>query len=583
MSAGKHNANLPKYNWIVREQDATGAEKRAESFAVELGITRLLARLLLARGIDTAEKAKIYLNPGVGGIFPPEAIPNLEKARDRILRAVEQKEPVMVHGDYDVDGISGAVILHSMLKELGCPSKIFLPKRSFHGFGLAREAVEKASGNGTKLIVTVDCGIGSHESVKLAREAGLDVIVTDHHAVPEVLPDATIVVHPDLDGGYPGGSIAGAMVGYKLAISLMEASGRDTEAFQKKFLPMAAMATIADVCPLTEENRSIVTMGLGGIPRSELPGLRILWEGTRRSGSTEPICARDIAFGMAPVMNAAGRMGDPYPAARLLMAADEETAWKYFRTLDRLNNERKRIQLETCRRLGGLPEVAWKGPESGILVLVDQDCLPGLAGLAAVRLAEETGRPTCILAPCEDESGPLYRGSMRTSGGENLLELMEPARGHTENMGGHAGAMGVTVRPEGLDEFLGVCRELEWSPKSRELVVDFILEAAPEDVARVKELDATRPWGEGNPQPVFVWRDITIKGTRAVGKTREHVQVTLQGTDGNITKGIGFSMARYFEDGNIAGSRGRAAGRFILNNWQGRTSVEFQLEDIDLY
>jgi single-stranded-DNA-specific exonuclease len=332
---------------------------------------------------------------------------------------------------------------------------------------------------------------------------------------------------------------------------------------------------------LTSENRALVSLGLPGIPSSVIPGLKILYEGTRRQDNTEPVSARDVAFGMAPTVNAAGRLGDPYVAARLLMAKDDDTAWRFFRSLDRMNKERRKIQNAITDRLMQLPEVAWSDTDAGVLVLVDPDCIPGLAGLAAVRLAESTGRPSMVLAPGKDDTGPLYRGSMRTFGGENLLELMEPARELTESQGGHSGALGVTVRPENLDDFLEVSRSVKWTPAPGRLEVDFAIGDVPSDPGRIRELDATRPWGAGNPQPSFIWEPVTIESTRAVGRQSDHLQVSLQSENGSIMKGIGFSMARYFDGFDAHGQHARTAGQFILNSWRGKTSVEFQLSDIE--
>jgi single-stranded-DNA-specific exonuclease len=566
---------------VLRETDPLSPEPRWKALAQALGCHPLLARVLVARGIETPEEARAFLNPSEADLLPPEAVPGLARARDRLSAAVANREPVLIHGDYDADGIIGTVILHSTLKELGCPSRIFLPERSLHGYGLASQAVKKAVAAGIRLMVSVDCGISSHETIAEARDAGIEVIVTDHHAMPEHLPSDAILVHPDLEGKYPDGDIAGAAVAYKLSLSLLAARGGDVEAARESYLPLVALATVADVCPLTGENRAIVGSGLKGIPTSRVPGLRTLWLGTRREGESGPVTARDAAFGLAPVLNAAGRMGDPFPAARLLLAGDEDTAWKHLRVLLQTNRERKKAQAETLRRLRSRPEVAWGSESKGILVLVDECCAPGLAGLAAARLAEETGRPTCVLAPCEDETGLIYRGSMRSAGAEDLLELMAPVDGISEHLGGHAGALGLTVRRERLGEFLKACEEIAWTPKPPELTLDFAVDRTPTDPEAVTALDATRPWGEGNPQPAFMWGPVRVKGTRAVGKGGEHVQVTLHSEDGAIIKGIGFSMSRYLDEESASGRMAQTAGHFLLNEWQGRSSVEFQLRDLD--
>ncbi len=577
MSSPRENRALPRYRWVVRETDPDSALKSSRDLADKLGCSPLLARILIARGFDTPDEARKYLSPDASGILPPEAIPGIEKARDRLIEAIRNREQVMVHGDYDVDGIVGAVILHSTLKELGCPSRIYLPKREAEGFGLSVDAIRKAKGAGISLIVSVDCGISSHEAVETAIGSGIEVIVTDHHALPDIMPPASILVHPDLGGDYPGGRIAGATVAYKLVLSILEKLKRNVSAAREKLLPLVALATVADVCPLTLENRSIVAMGIARMPRTEIPGLIALHKGTRRDALSDKIEVRDIAFGMAPCLNAAGRMGDPFPAAKLLLAKDMDTAWRCFRELKTLNTERKRIQEEVTTRLAPNLE---SEQEDRILVLADEKCLPGLAGLAAARLAERTGKPTCVLVPCRTVDPPVYRGSMRTSGGENLLDLMEPILAHVEKLGGHPGAIGLTVSPDRLHEFMDACRTIEWTPKPSELHLDLILDRPPGHPAEVTELDKTRPWGEGNPRPAFLWDHVSIRSTRIVGRTGDHLQLSMESSDGSEIKGIGFSMAEWC-DHLTTDTSARAAGHFIINDWSGTDAVEFQAADFD--
>jgi len=573
--------SLPKFDWVLRDKNPETSTVRANNLANELGIPNLLAHVLTARGITDKNDATSYLNPSDKQILEPGIIPGIEQAADRLIAAVKNRESVMVHGDYDVDGITGAVMLHDTLKKLGCQSRIFLPRRDFHGFGLSDVAVGKAIEGKIDLIVTVDCGISSAEAVKMARDAGIDVIVTDHHSIPEIRPSDSILVHPELNGDYPGGKLAGATVGFKLILMLLEKLGEDHLEAQQRLLPMVALATVADVVPLLKENRTLVSLGLPLIPQSEIPGLMVLWQGSQRNNETVPT-ARDIAFGMAPVINAAGRMGDPFPAAKLFLAPDIDKAWEFYRKLDRLNNERKRIMNTVTSRLMRLPEVAWTESEDSILALVDQNCIPGLAGLAASRITDQTGRPTLVLVPTEDSDGLLYRGSMRTSGDVDLLELMKPVNEHAEKIGGHKGALGLSVKPENLDNFLESAREIEFIHTPKALEIDFEIENSPTSPSDVTELDSTRPWGVGNPPPSFAWGPLKIENTRVVGKGQEHLQMVFQESSGSTTKGIGFFLAERLDGPESLGKEAHAAGHFILNKWQGKTSIEFQIEDLRL-
>jgi len=573
--------SLPKFDWVFRETEPERAGRVARSLSTEMGISKLLARVLVARGFDTKETARDFIKPSENQILHPDAIPGMGAAVDRLIQAVRGRESVMVHGDYDVDGISGAVMVHDTLKKLGCVSRIFLPRRDLHGFGLAQEAVKKAIDGKIGLIVTVDCGISSAESVKLARDAGIDVIVTDHHPIPEKIPGDCLIVHPELDGVYPGGKLVGAAVAYKLVLSLLEKLGEDFEEAKYRLLPMVAMATVADVVPLLGENRALVSIGLPLFSETKIPGLQVLWHGTRRNDAAYPT-ARDIAFGIAPLLNAAGRMGDPFPSAKLLLAPDTDTAWEYYRKLDRLNNERKRIMNTITGRLMRLPDVAWTASNNKILALVDQNCSPGLAGLAAARVAEQTGRPTIILVPTEDSDGLLYRGSMRTAQDVDLMNLVESAVPHADKIGGHRGALGISVKPEKLDDFINSAREISFEQAPRTLELDFRLEESPETSEEILGLDVTGPWGVGNPPPTFAFGPVRIGNTRAVGKQLEHIQVNFEERSGTVIKSIGFFLAGHLNGMDSVGKDADAAGQFVLNNWQGKSSIEFQIEDLHL-
>jgi single-stranded-DNA-specific exonuclease len=577
----KLNRGLPRFDWVIHTNENASAKKIATKIAASLGISEMLASVLVARGIDTVDDAKAFLNPLKERLLPPESIPGIEEARDRLLRAIASKETILVHGDYDADGIIGAVILHKTLKDLGCPSKIFLPERSVHGYGLAPQAIDIALKAGIKLIVTVDCGISSADIVQRAIDAGIEVLVTDHHPITDSFPKNSIIAHPNLDGAYPGGNIAGATVAFKLAQSLIAAMGDDVDSPIERWLPLIAIATVADVCSLTRENRVIVAQGIRTLTESKLPGLMVLAENVRSAGTGNgEITERDIAFSIAPILNAAGRLGDPLPAARLLLANDYDSPWKYYKSLQKSNIDRKKIQDEVWRRLQSRMETDEKD-NGGFLFMVDDRCPIGIAGLVASGAADKTGRPACVLVSGEDENGVLYRGSMRSSGGEDLLSLTEPLVEFCEKIGGHTGAIGLTVRPEKIERFLQAGRNIEFSAKSPTLEIDSLVSNAPSNVLEVRELELTRPWGQGNPQPLFAWSPLKIKGSRVVGKNAEHLQITLHDNSGEILKGIGFNLAPHFPQEGADGCKISAAGHFQVNEWQGRESVEFQIKDLE--
>jgi len=574
------SCGLPKYSWVIREKDAIGAEQRAWEIASKLGISQFLARTLVARGIDTVESAWEYLHPEEAELLPPESIPGLEKARDRLFAAVANGETVLIHGDYDADGICGAVILHQTLKQIGCSSKIFLPDREADGYGLAQKAIKKAEEAGIKLIITVDCGISSHETIALAREKGIEVVITDHHPIIEGIPRSEIVVHPELDGEYAGGKISGATVAFKLALSLLEGKGKETEKMEAEFLPMVAIATVADVCELTGENRNIVAKGLANFKGCATPALRVLAYGACRERGC--VTERDLAFGIGPILNAAGRMGSPVTAAKLLLADSEESAWKYFRMLEEANNKRVTKLKEAFQRLRGEDEILRAREEKRIAVIVDEEGITGIAGLAASKISEETGLAVCVLSPATDEKGAIYRGSVRAPEGVDLIKLMEPTSNVAEKLGGHTGAIGITVRAEKLPEFIELCRSIRVPVEGiPNLELDFKVAAPPRGIDELEELEKTKPWGRGNPQPAFMWGPVTVKGTKVVGRESSHLQMSLHDHKGTFLKGIAFNMASEAKWEEVIGRKVAVAGHFTIDEWEGLKSMEFRILDMD--
>lgn len=570
--------SLPRYQWVTA--DSTHELKHIASFSNKVGIPLLVGQVLYNRGITTADEARSFISPSHKDILPPESVPGLEEAANRLYAAGIARESVLVHGDYDADGIIGSAILHRTLKNLGCKSRVYLPERDVDGFGLSPKAIDSAIKAGIKLIVTVDCGISSHESIKKATDSGIEVIITDHHSLPNVLPKNVLLVHPDLDGEYAGGAICGAAVAYKLSLLLTKYARHDTDEFIRDWLPLVAIATVADVVPLLRENRIFVSEGLNLIPESKLPGMKVLWMGTRSEKTEAVVTARDIAFGIAPLLNAAGRMEGPLAASKLILASSLESAWKAFRHLQKLNTDRKKLQEALCSVLLSRHEIKYPGENPGILVVADESCTPGLAGIVSARLTEQTGRPACVLAPIKNGNGKIYRGSMRASGGENLLELMEPVERFTDAIGGHKGAIGLTVSEEKLDEFVSACSEIEWKFVPPELNIDLHLDSIPDTPDVVETLDKLGPWGAGNPQPVFSWGPVQVKGSRAVGKTGDHLQMELRDNSGTLVKSIGFSMTRLVPQEILNGGTTTVAGHLILNSWNGFTNVEFQLLDL---
>jgi len=511
----------------------------AEEMTVALGVHPLIARILLNRGIADPEGARKFLNPSLDDLLDPSALPDLEKAVPRILRAIHVEEPITVYGDYDADGVTSTAIIVRTLQELGARPwefTYYIPKRLEEGYGLSRGAVEKLHRAGTRVLITVDCGVTAVEEVALARQLGMEVIVLDHHEPPSVLPKAYALVNPKLAEGrdrLPPYCAAG--LAFQLSRALRRAAGVGGDPYD--LVDLAAVGTIADVVPLTGDNRVLAHAGLLRLSTSPVVGLEALKESAGLSGS---VTSREVSHILAPRLNASGRMGDANLACALLLTDDEEEA----KTLARRLEEQNRFRQEVTDRV--LEEAMEQVESQGLLaeraiVLASAGWHPGVIGIAASRLVERFHRPTILIAL----EGGVGRGSARSIPGLHLVEALSACRDLLLRFGGHALAAGLLVEegaiPAFKERFLQAARlslrEEDLIPK---LPVDAevrLRELTPELARQILHL---QPFGEGNPEPVFAARGAEVLVSRPVGE--ESLKLAL--TDGSAyVEAIGFGLA----------------------------------------
>lgn len=497
------------------------------------------ASLLVRRGIRTPEEAEAFLSPSYDAhLGDPLDILNMEKAARRIAQAIDSGERITVWSDYDCDGIPGGVVLHDFLKKAGANFDNYIPHRHLEGYGLNADGLEKLAKTGTTLVITVDSGIADVVEVARANELGIDVIITDHHLPQEVLPPAFAIIDPKQEGEtYPYRDFCGGGLAWKLVCAVLAVGFKNRESippgWEKWLLDMAALSTIADMVPLTGENRVIAKYGLLVMRKSPRIGFQKLCSAARVNQRF--ITEDDVGFMIAPRVNAASRMGNPRDAFELFTTTDESRAEALAKELERINRSRRSLgaaitrsaheKLETRKLDGDIPEV---------IALGDPDWRPGLLGLVANTLAEEYERPVFLWGR---EGGMTAKGSCRTGGNVSLVAIMQAAADVFEDFGGHAASGGFTVKEDQiftLEERL--CQALATlSPDERGAAAHLAdRELSGTDIL-AQELSRTEkfaPFGMENPKPAFLMRGAKLAGFAWFGKGEEHLRLSLVRDDG---------------------------------------------------
>ena len=493
----------------------------------------LLRSVVVRRGIQDGEAFRRFVAPSVGDLHDPISIHGMEHACERIARAVRDGETILIYGDYDVDGVTSIVLLQTVLRALGADAGFVVPHRLVDGYGLKLEVLERVlAERDVKLVITVDCGITSIEPVRRALDRGIDVIITDHHLPPGTLPDAAAVLNPKQPGcEYPFKELAGVGVAFKLCCELLRRAGKKLSV--DSLLKIAAIGTVADVAPLVGENRTIVALGLAGLADVRNTGLRALLKRLGLAG--RPLRAVDIGFKIGPRINAAGRLASANTAIELFAAADDESAWSLCAELDRLNAERQEIEQQV--REAALAQVrgraAGETSDDRVLILAGEGWHRGVLGLTAGRIAQRFHRPTLVMAI----DGEQCVGSGRSITTVNLHEQLEGVADLFTHFGGHEFACGFSLERRNLGE-LRTRLQRQFAALDEEL---FKREAEAEGSVTLGEIDAEflaahemlQPFGAGNPQPLFVVRNVAVVGTRNFAE--DCCEVTLEDATGRGT------------------------------------------------
>lgn len=526
------------FRWRLSEVD----EARVEALAAEVGVRVTTARILVARGLATAQAVGAFLTPRLADLRPPTGIADLARVLDRLTRAVEARQRIGVFGDYDVDGVTAAAVLTVGLRALGAEVTPWVAARH-SGYGLPPDTVDRFADEGVTLIVTADCGTSDVAALLRARERGVDVVVIDHHQVPtgERLAYGLINPHQPEDR-FPFKGLASCGVAFYLMASLRSRM-RATSFDPRELLDLVALGTIADLVPLVHENRILVTAGLRVLSARRRPGLRALAELAHLSD--EPVLsAEHVSFRLTPRLNAAGRLGDAQLALDLLLARDDAEATRLAAALDDVNRERQRIQELVWAEALAAAEATASAPA---IVVGGQGWHHGVVGIIAARLVDRFGKPSVVIG----FDGAVGRASARTTttGEVNLYEALAATAQHLVRYGGHAGAAGLTVELNKLDPFRAAfLAEVERrrgraaSEAGREIEVDAEIDLHEVDVAFTEELGRLAPYGTGNREPLFALRGLVTADTRVVGQG--HLQLSVTGGRAR-GEAIAFNMAEH--------------------------------------
>jgi single-stranded-DNA-specific exonuclease len=583
--------------WRLLPHDSAAVER----LSAAVGVGPIVAQLLLNRGMHHPSEARRFLDAALTGLHPPDLLPGVAEASDRILAAVRAGRRLCVYGDYDVDGVTGSAILLTGLKLMGAVVDLYVPHRLEEGYGLNAEALRQIVAAGASLLITVDCGIASLDEAAEAKRLGLELIVTDHHEFKDTLPDAAVLVHPRLPGtDYPFGYLSGSAVAFKLAWALAQracGSEKVTPRFRDYLLDsvaLAALGVVADVVPLHDENRILVRHGLHRLRQTTLPGLKALRAGAGLAEGA-PLRASDIGFKLAPRLNAAGRLGCARLVVDLLTTAREEQAVQLARYLEEQNSQRQTLERRMVVEAKKLIEEHDYGKDA-VLVLAHPGWHGGIIGIVAGRLADQYARPALMIAlPSEDARQSLADstngrhigvgvGSGRSIPGLALHQALQACGDLLLSHGGHAAAAGFRVLPENIDAFrIRLCEYTaahfpDGAPPPT-LVLDAEVPLSMLTTGLLADLDRLEPYGAENRRPLFLAGGLQIKGEpRKVGAGERHLsfRVSQQGT---TLKAIAWNMAERSEELMSAGGACCLAFTPRLNEWQGVRSVDLEVAD----
>ena len=545
--------------------------KNVEKIEDEYGISNLLAKILVNRNLTKNEDIDLFLKPTRHDFHNPYLMPDMALAVDRIIKAINNKEKILIYGDYDVDGITSITVVKNFLLERDANVTQYIPNRLNEGYGLNKDAIKKISEDGVNLIITVDCGISGIEEVDYANSLGLEVIVTDHHEVGEILPNAIAVVDAKRkDNTYPFRELAGVGVGFKLIQAIAQRLELEEKEYLK-YLDIVCIGTISDIVPLVDENRVIAKLGLKLVEVTKNVGLKALLE----ASGYKKVDSFTVSFGLAPRINACGRMGKEKEALNLFLTQDENEAKEIALKLNEYNKERQDIEKNIYE--DAVNKIEKSEINKQVLVLGSENWHHGVIGIVASKITDLYFKPSILICFEEDEG----KGSGRSVPGFDLHEALMNCNTYLEKFGGHSMAVGVTLKKENFEKFKEEFEKYAQNSNICDIIpiikIDEEITLEDINIKAVEELNMLEPFGEANKMPLFMYKNLKIHSIRTLSEGK-HIKLTLKDNNFYIDS-IGFNLGHFAEEYQI-GDKVDIVGSLEINRFNGRESVQINLKDI---
>ena len=555
-------------------------EDLVSSLKQEFKTSNIIAKVIANRGFESLETSKDFFKPSFDQLHDPFIMKNMDIAVDRIIKNIQDEIPILVFGDYDVDGTTGASLLFLGLKDLKAKVEFYIPDREKEGYGLSAGGIDHAQSIGANLLITCDCGINAFDPVDYANQMEINVIITDHHIPDKKLPNAYAVLNPKQKGcEYPFKGLCGCGVAFKLISALSEKSGLDSNV-GLKFLDLVALATSADMVPILDENRVLVHNGLEMLEKADKPGIHQLLVQTGLVG--ESLNVGKLVFGLAPKINAAGRMGDANRTVELLTTLDNTRAEELASILVRENKLRQLIQEDVVNDAIRMVHSQVDLEQDKVVIIGSKGWHPGVIGIVASRIKDEFSRPAIIISFDEDGIG---KGSARSIPNLDLYEALSNASQFLEGFGGHPMAAGLTVREDSFENFksvflINVNKILTEDDLIPRISIDGEMALIDINSRFMRFLEKLGPFGPGNMRPKFVSRKLSISGQPRLIGNGEHVRFTVS-QNGRNYPAIGFKLSSHYED-LIRGVLIDLVYVVEVNEWQGKSTIQLNVRDIQI-
>ena len=562
-----------KFKWELADNASSATVDNLEK---ELGISRILATLLAQQGIDSTEQAKKFFEPSIEEIHDPTLLHDMDKAVERIEQAVEKQEQITIYGDYDADGITSTSLMYETLLSIGANVNYYVPNRFTDGYGPNMDAYQRLIDNGTQLFITVDNGVSGKNVIDKVIAAGVDVVITDHHELPADLPNAVAIVHPRYPGSnYPFPDLSGVGVAFKVAWAL-------TGEFPVEELDLVAIGEIADVVNVTDENHALISYGIQQLRQGMRPGLAALMKLADIKANN--LTDQDIGFGIAPRLNALGRIADANDGVKLLTSLDENESQKLAKEVDQANKERQNLVADIMKEAEEQANSS-ANQQKKTLLIVGKGWHQGVLGIVASRIMNETGKPT-IVASTDQNNPTLIKGSGRSIDSFNLFNALEAHRELFITFGGHPAACGLSFDQKNIVPLQIALEEEAVKQKFDPTVkqpLPIAMKLVPADVTQqlYNDIQRVAPFGPGNMEPVFELNNVKVVDVKTMGQEHQHLKFSIVSDKKNLT-------VVAFGQGNLATLLSAPTGQInlavkvSLNEWRGKKSVQLMLEDLQI-